>query len=44
MMNYAIAGGTFMGFAPESQLSAIVERIKQAIKNTIRIINQHSTK
>ncbi|QOH78628.1 Lambda Phage CIII [Plesiomonas shigelloides] len=44
MMNYAIAGGTFMGFAPESQLSAIVERIKQAIKNTIRIINQPSTK
>ncbi|KAB7698931.1 MAG: protease FtsH-inhibitory lysogeny factor CIII [Plesiomonas shigelloides] len=44
MMNYAIAGGTFMGFAPESQLSAIVERIKQAIKNTTRVIKQPCTK
>ncbi|ELV7529374.1 protease FtsH-inhibitory lysogeny factor CIII [Edwardsiella ictaluri] len=40
MMNYAIAGGTFMGFAQHSQLSNIVENVKRAIKKLVDILNQ----
>ncbi|BEH73355.1 protease FtsH-inhibitory lysogeny factor CIII [Edwardsiella tarda] len=40
MMNYAIAGGTFMGSAQNSQLSNIVESVKKAIKKLVDILNQ----
>ena len=40
MMNYAIAGGTFMGSAQHSQLSNIVENVKKAIKKIIDVLNQ----
>ncbi|BAP28923.1 putative CIII protein [Edwardsiella phage GF-2] len=40
MMNYAIAGGTFMGFAQQSQLSNIVDNVKKAIKKLVDILNK----
>ncbi|MFV4845189.1 protease FtsH-inhibitory lysogeny factor CIII [Edwardsiella tarda] len=40
MMNYAIAGGTFMGSAQRPHLSDIIENAKKAIKKLIDILNQ----